>query len=637
MCGIAGYIAPVGSLASRDVLARQLKAIAHRGPDHTGTFIENNVALGNQRLKIIDLAGGNQPIENEDGSVVVVYNGEIYNYRELRAHCVERGHRFRTQSDTEVLVHLYEEYGLGMLPLLNGMFAFALHDRRQRKTLVARDRFGVKPLFYTETADGFFFGSELRSLFAVPSVPRKPSVAGLKLFLSQMYVPQPWTAYENVWRLPSAGYLEIGPDGQKSGQYYDFDFGKKIAVSAADALERTASLVQQAVERQLVADVPVGVFLSGGLDSSAVCAFAAKRIPDLRSFTLAFEDGLYDENPVSSAWAAHFGARHDRVLLAEEDFVGQLEDRLSHAVEPVGPWINTGKMYLAKYAAEAGVRVVLNGAGGDELFCGYPTLQAARFADAYRRLAPESLRRAISAWAERSVSAGRGRLPLRYVFKRFLSAVRDTPEHSFLLFKSVLDESELGAILTPEAAAAGSAFGVFEAYEQYRAKTRGWPLLDRLQYLDLKNFLEGSILLLGDHATMRHSLEERVPFLDNDLVDFAVSLPTSRKFAWTRLKPLLRRALLERFEKGDGTVTRLLRSVKKKGFELPANEWARRGPLLRYLRHRLAPERVGKLGFFEPAAVTATLDAHVQGRTNSERRLQAILGVVDFLERGATA
>jgi asparagine synthase (glutamine-hydrolysing) len=630
MCGIAGFrtrSAAVGDNA--DLLSQMLDRLRHRGPDHKGVYCDKAVGLGNQRLKVIDIEGGDQPIANEDGSVSVVYNGEIYNFRELRKDLVARGHFFKTRCDTEVLVHLYEEYGRDMLPLLNGMFAFALYDRNLDALLVARDRFGVKPLFYTQTNAGFFFASEIGALRLVPGFDCALDYQAVSIFLAQMYIPQPWSVFANTKRLRAGHYLWVTADRAEEHCYSDFDLASKEKMSAGEAREEVIRLLSASVERQLVADVPVGIFLSGGLDSTSLLVMANKLGSRLSSFTLSYEEQAYDENERASRWASRFADKHHRVVMSERDFLDRLQSRMAHNGEPLGPWITVGSQMLAEQAAANGFKVALNGAGGDEFFCGYPTLNAAVAAKAYG-LVPRALREGVIVPLVNRLPAGEGALPLAHKLKLFAGALDKDPYRTFFNFKMVTGPRQYGHLLSGDARAQLEPHSPYAAFEQYRDRIAGWSLIDALSYLDIKTFMEGSVLHLSDNASMSASLEERVPFLDNELVDFACKIPNHINFKISQVKPVLKKGVRDYLEKNSAPD--LIKGYRKLGFELPGNAWIRSGELQHFLSDNLLS---GDQSFFNPHAVREVLDDHIQGRRNNERVLQTMLGMVYFLRQVA--
>lgn len=634
MCGIAGY-ASFGAGRSPDpsIAAAMIATLHHRGPDQSGVAAFPRVVLGSARLSVIDLVDGRQPIENEDGTVVVVYNGEIYNAPELRAEMIAKGHRFRTRADTEILVHLYEEEGPALLPRLNGMFAFALYDRTKDILLLARDRFGVKPLYYDERPDGIAFASEIKALRVHPQFDRSLSPEGLATFLGLFYIPDPWTAYRRIRTLEPGHRLIVSRDGIAKERYCDFDFSRKIAIGPEEAAQQTATLVRQSIRRQLTSDVPVGVLLSGGLDSRSILAVACEANPGTASFTITFDEREFDEGGAAADWARLVGSPHRMHRFTEDEFCDDYASRQRHLDQPYGLWCNVASARLAEHVHEQGFKVVLGGDGGDELFLGYPTLQAAGIGQLYRRI-PEFVRRGLIAPAVARLPAGDDPLPLSFMAKSFVAADHPDLARMFFGFKEVVRFRDWPRLLTPDALRLVGGIDPFIAFSQHLPRTVGWNTIDALSYLDCKVFLPGCSLTGIDNAYMASSVELRVPFLDNDLADFASSLPPSVRFDRWKTKPILRRALVRHLlADADKTRQREIRGYRKAGFEIPGNLWIRHPRFGGLVRDILSPARLERAGFFRPDAVQAILRDQLSKTDNNERMLQAIMSLTLFLER----
>ncbi len=631
MCGFAGYFGESHGSVSSSLLPRMLGRIAHRGPDQRGTYVGTNASLGSHRLRILDLEGGDQPFSSADGSTVVVYNGEIYNHQELRRKLEAAGRRFRTRSDTEVLIHLYAEHGIDFVKQLNGMFAFALLDIRRNELFLVRDRMGIKPLFYGQTDGLTYFASEINALKLVPGLCEKLNAKAASFFLSQTYCPQPHTAYENIRRLEAGHYLRLdGRGGLVDTSYYDINFGKKTEINRVEASERLVALLSQAVQQQLAADVSPSLSLSGGLDSTSILAIASAQGAKLESFTLTFANWGENEDGVASRWARFYNQKHQSVEMNDGDVLDEWLDQSRQFGEPMGSWITACQRRLAQKIAGSGYKMALSGAGGDELFCGYPTLGATLVARSYRRI-PRRMRDHLVRYPINLMPAGSGAMPLSFKLKSFVNAVTPCDVRTFLNFKAVIPFSDLSQLLTPEAFRWVAEHDPVDCYLPLLRHTEGWHLIDQLQYLDIKNFLEGSVLAHGDSSSMGASVEERVPFLDNELVDFAASLPVDVKFSLMTPKRLFRDALRNYLEKSGAAG--LLKGYQKRGFWMPDAEWLRTGPRLgAYVRDRLAPAAVARSGFFQPAAVAKLYADHMARRRNNERPIQAILGMMNFLE-----
>ena len=559
MCGIAGKFGsgPVGEMEIR----RMCEAIVHRGPDDWGCFIEGGVGLGMRRLSIIDLAGGHQPIANEDGSVVVVFNGEIYNHESLRTDLIAKGHQFRTRSDTEVLVHLYEDEGERFLPRLRGMFAFAIWDRRARRLLLARDHFGQKPLFYTESAGRLAFASEVKALLADDPSLATLSPLALDQYLTLRFVQPPETFFERVRSLPPAHFLIRDEAGMRIERYWDLDYEPKWSYSEADTLDRIDQLVDESVRLHLTSDVPVGAFLSGGLDSTLITSYAAKALgPELRTFSMGIPHGDLNELPAAASVAARYGTRH----FAEEvspSVVADLPRLISALDEPADP-LSICLLHLARMTARE-VKVVLGGDGGDELFGGYDRYAADRWLDAYRAV-PEPVRDLVAGQVL-------NRLPDQFTFKSFTHKLRwvdlmarktGGERYAESLQYFWFNEAHRLQLYTPAFRAQLDGRRpdacVLELFASARAKAPA----DKMMYVDVMSKLPGQSLMILDRATMAYSLESRSPFLDPLLAEFMARVPVSLKIKGRRLRYMERRL-------GERYLPPEVLQRKKQGFASP--------------------------------------------------------------------
>ena len=515
-------------------------AIAHRGPDDWGTFLEDGVGLGMRRLSIVDLAGGHQPIANEDGTVVVVFNGELYNYPALREELLAKGHRFSTRSDTEALVHLYEEHGEGMVARMRGMFAFALWDRTRRRLLLARDHFGQKPLFYTEAGGRLTFASEIKALLADDPSLAELSPRALDQYLTMRFVHPPETFFARVRQLPAAHYM-VWEDGRlRIERYWDLQYGPKWTYSEADTLERIDELLAETVRLHLLSDVPVGAFLSGGLDSTLIASYAARTLgSELRTFSMGIPYRDLNELPYAGAVAARYGTRH----YAEEVTPSVVDDlpRLVSALdEPADP-LSICLLHLARMTARH-VKVVLGGDGGDELFGGYDRYAANRWLDAYRAV-PEVVRDAVATQVLR-------RLPDQFTFKSLTHKLRwadlmarktGGERYSESLQFFWFNEAHRGELYAPEfrQQLLGQRPDAC-LLELYDAPNADAPI-DRMMYVDAASRLPGQSLTILDRATMAYSLESRSPFLDPRFAEFMARVPAAMKIKGRRLRHLERR------------------------------------------------------------------------------------------------
>jgi asparagine synthase (glutamine-hydrolysing) len=619
MCGICGIV-HVESAEAVDgrVIAAMARAMTHRGPDEEGLHVEPRVGLGSRRLSIIDVAGGRQPIANEDESMFIVFNGEIYNYRELRVFLEHKGHRFRTRTDTEVILHLFEEYGDDVVEYLNGIFAFAIWDRRRNELFAARDRMGVKPLYYAMTSDGFTFGSELRVVLANPQVDRQLDLVALNEYLSFEFVPTPRTMLKGVERLPAAHTLRSNGRTIALRQYWTPSLARSESQPPVQWREFAARLeetLRGTVREELVSDVPVGVLLSGGIDSSAIASFMVEGYAGtVNSFSVAFDEPSFDESRYAQAVSKHLGTRHHELRLTSRmaaDVVPHIADVLD---EPLGDASFIPTYLLSKFAA-GHVKVVLGGDGSDELFGGYPTLVAHRLIEYYERTVP----RVFRAYAIPKL------LPLLPVSFDYFS--RDFKIRRFMAGRGVPLEARhhrwMGSYFDEDKARLFQDWvrpvlgDTYAAAYRYARECDARLTLNRVLYDDMKLYLEGDILTKVDRASMAASLEVRVPFLNRRVLEFATSLPLALKLRRLTGKYLLKRAMA-------GRLPREIVERKKQGFAMPVAHWLT-SELKELAGDMLSPDRIRRQGLFEPAYVTALLDDHLARRRDNRKLIWTLL------------
>jgi asparagine synthase (glutamine-hydrolysing) len=614
VCGIAGIADPSGP--DRTALALMAEALAHRGPDSSGEALDGPVGLAARRLAIIDLEHGDQPISTEDGRITVVQNGEIYNHAELRAELQGRGHVFATRCDTEVLGHLYEEHGLGFLERLRGMFAVALWDRREQTLVLARDPFGIKPLFWSAAGGRLTFASELRALARGPRFSRELDADALEAYLAFNSIPAPLSALRAVRKLPPGHWLRWGDGAIATGRW-----ARPAPVAAADVRrEGMDALAAEARERlrdsvraHLVSDVPVGVLLSGGIDSSALTALAAQESGDrVRTFSIGFEERSFDELERARLVARRYGTDHHELVVRPD--AAELLPRIAAAAdEPLGD-SSMLPTYLVSELAAQHVKVVLSGEGGDELFGGYETyaadLLAARFGHAAAALEPLA----------RVLPSSDRRVSLDYRLKRFTRAAGLSPLEAHHGWKEIFAPDVRAELLDGRRGA--DPVGLLRARW---AETEGAEPLARLQDLDLGLPMVDDLLVKTDRMSMAHSLEARVPFLDGAVAGLALALPTAAKVRGLAKKRLLRRAVAP-------LVPRSIVHGRKRGFSIPAAAWLR-GPLVPFAREQLSPERLRAQGVLDPAAVGRVLDAHVGRREDLSRQLWGLICLSLWLDQ----
>lgn len=628
MCGLVGYVGPRPPV-TRERLVAMRDRLTHRGPDDAGLYAhaDDRVAVGlaHRRLSIIDTRTvGRQPMASADGRLWVTFNGEIYNFAELRADLEARGHRFRTRTDTEVLLYLYRERGADMLPSLIGMFAFAIWDADRRRLLLARDRLGIKPLFLSEPGDGtLLFASEIKALLASGVVDDAVDLQAHHDYLALNYVPGPRTMLAGVRKLQPA-HAVLWEDGRaRTFRYWDQVF-HSVAPRRAPGLRAAARAVREgldrAVRRRLVADVPLGMFLSGGIDSSAVLAsMAAQSTGPVEAFTIRFEEASYDESDYARLAARRFGARH-HVETVRPDADTFLEPLVEAFDEPYADSSAIPLWYLCRLARRH-VTVALGGDGGDELFAGYRTHVAYRLAHFYRQL-PAAVR-------ERLVPAMVDRLPVSHAkvsfdlkARQFVAAASAAVPDAHYGFKEFLSEplrAELRARPAPEVEPTVRLFRSAFAAHAFRDG------LDGVLYSDFQIYLPDDILVKVDRMSMIHGLEARVPFLDHELVELAASLPARYKLPGLRTKHVLKQALW-------GRVPLRILERGKAGFNVPMAQWLL-GPLRPLVRDMLSPARVQSIGLWRPEGVARLLDEHESRRRDWSRTLWALLVFVLWNER----
>lgn len=619
MCGFCGVLSLDGkALVTREVLASMTETLRHRGPDDVGHYLSGPVALGHRRLSIIDLATGRQPLCNEDGSIWIVYNGELYNYPELRAALEKAGHRFATRSDTEVIVHAYEEYGFKCLEAMNGMFAFALWDSRRRRLLLARDRIGIKPLYYARVNGCLLFASEVKAILAYPGFDRRLDLTALNLYLSLEYVPTPYSIFAGVRKLFPGHFLVVEDGELQIRRYWDLrlkdgDPGEKRGLT--ECIAEARAVLQEAVAMELIADVPVGVLLSGGLDSSAVAAMmtrvSSRPVP---SFTVIFDDPSFDESEHARRVARHVGTEHHEFPLSAETALAALPEITAGLDEPLGDSSIIPTYCLARFTRQQ-VKVALGGDGGDELFGGYSTLQAHRLAQYYQQWTPAWLRRLAEPRLVRLLPVSFDNLSFDFKLRRFLRDYSLPPvvRHHRWLGSFTPEEKE--QLLTPEARSPGE--DLSEVISRHAAQAGTRDLLNQVLYCDLKLYLEGDILVKVDRASMANSLEVRVPLLNRVVVEFAAGLPHSFKLRGFTTKFLLRRAL-------KGLLPEPILRRGKKGFNVPVAKWLA-GPLKPLLLELLSPRRLQAQGLFRPEYVAALIREHQERRQDHRKLLWTLL------------
>ena len=620
MCGITGW-ANLDSRTppadgARELLHSMCERMVHRGPDSEGLMVSNGVALGMRRLAIIDLVTGEQPTFNEDKSVAVILNGEIYNYRELRNDLEKRGHSFRSQSDTEVLPHLYEEYADEMVQHLNGMFAFALWDSRRRKLLVARDRFGEKPLYWAVFENTLLFASEPKVLLANPAVKSSLNLQALRQYLSFDYVPAPLTIYQGINKLPAAHTLTLEDGKIETRSYWCLSYEtKQPPPTEAEAAEHLRELLADSVRMRLVSDVPLGVLLSGGVDSSTIAALAVRASSEaVKTFSISFAESSFDESWYARAVAKFLGTDHH-----EERLSANLAANL---VGEIGSWMDEPfsdpslvPTYLLSRFTRKHVTVALGGDGGDELFAGYPMYRGHRWAENYSKV-PRVVRARVIEPLIGLLPVKTKNLSFDYKATRFIAGTKyDRVARHHVWFGS-FNPAEQEELLTPEVLRNSDG----DIYRQARLMLNecdSSDVVEQMQSLDTRLYLAEDILTKVDRASMAVSLEVRAPFLDPRVAEFAASLPANYKLRGRKTKYILKRAI-------EDFLPPFVTRRGKKGFGVPVAEWLK-GKLRPLARDLLSPDRVRKAGVFNPEYVKKLQDEHERGVANHRKLLWTLL------------
>lgn len=615
MCGIYGVVARTpDSSMDRTPLQAMSDVLRHRGPDDAGCYVAEQIALGVRRLSVIDLLTGRQPVTNEDQTMWLVCNGEIYNYRELRGRLEKKGHAFASESDTEVVIHAFEEYGDRCVEHFNGMFVFAVWNAHRRCLTIARDRLGIKPLYYWSNDDLLVFGSELKAVIAHPDVPRSIDLIALDQFLSLEYIAAPRTIFQGIHKLPPGHRLVFNETGLRVERYWDLTL-REIPDDDVTCAEMLTDLIRDAVRLRLVSDVPLGALLSGGIDSSTVLAFMAESSSTpVRTFSIGFDDQTYNELPYARTVAARFGADHREEVL-RPDIASLAERVVWHLDEPFADF-SVFPTYLVSRLASESVKVVLSGDGGDEVFAGYDTY-VAQSIDRYYRWLPASLRQsALPALMDR-VPPQPPKKGLVNKAKRFVegAALPASLQHTrWMLFVSEDDKTrlyrrELRASLNG-CAAASFLEGFFE-------QAAALDALAQQQYVDVKTYLVDDILTKVDRMSMAASVEARVPLLDHRIVEFALSLPPHSKLRRGRTKVILQQAM-------RGRLPKEVLNRPKQGFSIPLKHWLR-GELRPMMTDLLSADCVRRRGYFEPQTVDGWVSEHLEGRANHSHRLWALM------------
>ncbi len=613
MCGICGVSFQHKTVPEPLVKAMSDK-ITHRGPDEAGYFVHENFGMGMRRLSIIDLSTGTQPIYNEDHSKAIVFNGEIYNFQALRDDLKAKGHRFYTNTDTEAIVHAYEEFGEKCPEKLNGMFAFSIYDRKAKRLFLARDRIGIKPLYYYWDGKTFAYGSEIKSILEVPEIDRSIDVQALNHFLTFEYISAPESIFRKIRKLPPGHWLRFENGNLTIQNYWEIPLTDDFC-SEEEAKEELRGLMSDSVKLRLISDVPLGAFLSGGIDSSTIVGLMAEHMDQpVKSFSIGFEDSSYNELEYARTVAQAFQTQHKEFTI-QPDAVSMVEKLIYHLDEPFGDF-SIFPTYLVSKMAREHVTVILSGDGGDELFGGYDTYVADKMARSYRQI-PAFIRKGLVEPFARALPPTSKKKGIINKVKRFTegAAYPDDLQHvRWMIFLSDVDRAALFLPEQAEKFADGSTFAFMRDYfEQAKTPDR----LNQQSFVDVKTYLVDDILVKVDRMSMATSLEARVPFLDHRVVEFAFKIPGSLKIKNGETKYILKETMRD-------LLPQKILTRDKQGFSIPIKNWIRH-ELKDMMVDILSPDKIRREGFFRVNYIQRLMDEHLKGKENHSHRLWALM------------
>ncbi len=619
MCGICGIVATNRtSPIKREDFQSMVNVLYHRGPDDQGVFFDHNIALGLRRLSVIDLKTGHQPMPNENKTLWIVFNGMIYNYLELRRHLEAKGYFFRTQSDTEVILHLYEEYGADCVLWLNGMFAFAIWEAKQQKLFLARDRLGVKPLYYTSFGGYFLFASEIKALLKFPGIKKEMNLRSVSEYLALEYVPTADSMFEDIKKLLPAHTL-IYAHGQLSVQrYWDIVIHQNCPAknNLDEALSRLSELLKDAVRIRLISDVPVGVFLSGGLDSSLVTALCGSLgSSKIKTFSIGFDKPSFDESHFSRRVAGYFHTQHYEKMCTHREVLNLIPALVESLDEPFADASILPTYLLSKFAKEQ-ITVALSGDGGDELFAGYSTYIAHRIAN-YFSLLPAAVSRGMLGLAKWMLPVSMQYMSFDFRFKKFFAHLHNPAYIRHHLWLGSFSPQEQKQLFCPWVNAGLNNYDIFNASQNHFYKLNNGKLLDQLQYLDLQTYLPGIGLARVDAASMANSLEVRSPFLDYRLMEFVLNLP--QKF---RLHHFTRKYILKKY--AQQMIPKRIIHRYKKGFGVPVSLWIGR-ELKNFVLEILSEENINRQGLFHYPYIKRLLEEHFNRQVDNHKKIWTLL------------
>lgn len=620
MCGIAGWLS-LKSKIDQSILDDMIDELVHRGPDDRGTFVSGHVGIGMRRLSIIDVQSGHQPIHNEDQSLWIVYNGEIYNYLGLKADLEAKGHRFYTKSDTETIIHLYEELGADSLDMLRGMFAFAIWDQQRETLFLARDSFGIKPLYYAWDGQNLLFSSEIKGILKHPNFSRRLNLQSINQFFTYGYIPGDLTMFEGIYKLLPGSYAVLAKGELTLNPYWSLKEHTLPCQTDEDYLDAFESVFRDSVKRHLVSDVPVGAFLSGGVDSSLVVAYMARLLEQpVNTFSIGYEESgaVFDERPYARKVARHCNAKHQEFVL-KPDIVECLPKIIAHYDEPVGDSSAIPNYYLSQQVSNH-VTVALSGLGGDELCAGYERYLGALVGERYTQIPSFFRRRVIQPIIESLPDSSVGH-PFPERLRRFIRSASLPLADRYYSIISKFNDQQRDQLFVPDFKAK---VDVIEAHQVFM---RFWNVgarddLHQLLRIDVGTYLVDDLLTLTDRVSMAHSLEVRVPFIDREVVEFMWAVPARMKIRGFAKKYLLKLA-------AERLLPREVIYRKKKGFSVPLTVWFR-GALKSYVEEVLSEDEFQRLQIFDAQFVKKLIAEHCAGSANHDERLFSLISFMQW-------
>jgi asparagine synthase (glutamine-hydrolysing) len=615
MCGICGIYSPHTSGVDYGTLQKMTDAIVHRGPDDSGYFIDKSVGIGMRRLSIIDLESGHQPIHNEDESLWIVFNGEIYNYKMLRPHLEQNGHQFLTESDTEVILHLYEDMGMDCVSRLNGMFAFAIWDSKKKRLFLARDRIGVKPLHYAEIKEGLVFGSEIKSILQDQRVPRKVNSHALREYLGFEYIPGSETMFQGIFKLLPGHILTFDHQGLSIRPYWDLNYPVNRSNQPLDVITNNLyDRLKKSIEMRMISDVPLGAFLSGGIDSSSIVGIMSE-ISDqpIQTFSIGFDDKSYNELSYARKVADLFNTEHHEKIITP-DVVNLVHTIIQYLDEPLAD-VSVFPTYLVSQLAASKVKVALSGDGGDEIFAGYDWYKASK-ADAYYHRLPCTLRNSIG-YVANAVPPSKKKKGLVNEIKRFVEGANNPDDLYHIRWQYFITDSERKSLVSDEHQKSDLQVGPSGLINFYYTQNSAPDRLSREQYVDLKMYLPDDILVKVDRMSMANSLEARVPFLDYTFVEFAATIPSDLKLRGLVSKYILKKSM-------GKLLPHEILYRKKQGFSIPMKNWLK-DELQGLMSELLSPGRIREDGFFNEDYTKKIIQQHIEGKRNNAHQIWSLM------------